>query len=104
MNKLNNKSITINNNQMRHFTFIFISILFSISLFGQNSEPTKKQTQDWIKSVIHTYGTGEMKFENNKIIYDDPYDPMGLHLKHEALIKDLGGVSISRGTKGYKLL
>jgi len=77
-------------------------MLISISVFGQNSEPSKEKTQDWIKSVVQTYGTGELKFEDDKIIYDDPYDPTGFHLKQEAIIKNLGGVMISGGTKGYK--
>lgn len=77
-------------------------MLISISVFGQNSEPSKEKTQDWIKSVVHTYGTGELKFEDDKIIYNDPYDPTGFHLKHKAIIKNLGGVKISGGTKGYK--
>ena len=85
---------------MKHLTFILM--LISISAFGQNSEPSKEKTQDWIKSVVHTYSTGELKFENGKMIWDDPFDPTGFHLKHEAIIKNLGGVTIGRGTKGYK--
>lgn len=79
-----------------------LTTLISLNVFSQNSEPTKQETKDWIKSVIHTYGTGELKFEDGKIIYDDPYDPTGFHLINQAEIKNLGGVKIGNGTKGHK--
>lgn len=86
---------------MKNLTLILL-ILTSFNLFGQETEPTLEETQKWIISVVHTYGTGELEFNNGKIIYDDPYDPTGFHIRHEAQINIFGGVKIGSGTKGYK--
>lgn len=85
---------------MKYLTLIFI--LISFNLYGQKPEVSKAETEQWIKSVVHTYGTGELKFQNGEISYEDPYNPVGLYTIGKATIKNLGGVKISGGTKGYK--
>lgn len=75
-------------------------VFFSILSFAQ----TKVETENWIKSFISTYSNGSINFQNGLLIHEDPWDPMGLHVKASVQIKDLAGVKISEGTKGHSAI
>ena len=83
---------------------ILMLLLCSLTVFAQKKkttnnktkEPNIEETQNWIKSVIQTYGTGELVFQNLNIIYDDPYGmaETNLQVKDETETKQLSGTKI----------
>ena len=57
---------------------------------NKNKEPSIEETQKWIKSVIDIYGTGNLKFENDKIYYYIPsYSEFKDIYNQEVLLKNL---------------
>ena len=82
---------------MKKISLVFI-LLFCTSFYYSQ---TKSETETWIKSFISTYSSGTINFQNGILTHEDPYDPMGLHVKASVAIKDLAGVEVSGGTKGH---
>lgn len=90
---------------MKLSKLIVILLFSSLSVFSQNKgntkkqakEPTIEETQKWIKSVVDIYGTGNLKFENEKIYYFIPSYPATNRIyNQEVLLKYLNQASSSR--------
>ena len=86
---------------IKKVTIVFV-ILFFNGLYSQtktkpsSKEPTIKETQDWIKSVIETYGYGKISFIGSDIIYNIPSYPQTYTLyKQKVSIKDLASAKKS---------
>ena len=82
---------------MKKIRLLFIFLMFSNFSYSQS----KAETETWIKSFISTYSNGTINFQNGILTHEDPYDPMGFHVKASVAIKDLAGVKVSGGTKGH---
>lgn len=82
---------------MKNKILIICALLLSNLSFSQ----TKKETEDWIKSFVSTYTNGNINFNNGILTYENPFDPIGFHIKGVVSIKELGGVKVSGGTIGH---
>lgn len=82
---------------MKRILPIIFMLICSI-IYGQNTEPTKQETEQWIISVVQTYG-GKVEFKDGKIICNNVFDPVFEHTRFEARLQDLGGVMASDFTK-----
>lgn len=91
---------------MKLSKLFFLLLLITSSVFSQNKQKTKKiakepsieETQKWIKSVIDIYGTGNLKFENEKIYYYIPSYPATNRIyNQEVFLRNLNQASSSKG-------
>lgn len=82
---------------MKKISILTFLILISNLTFSQ----TKSETESWIKSFISTYSNATITFQNGILTHENPFDPIGLHMKGSVSIKELSSVQISGGTKGH---
>lgn len=80
-----------------------IFMLVCSIIYGQNTEPTKQETEQWIISVVQTYG-GKVEFKDGKIICNNVFDPVFKHTRFEARLQDLGGVMASDFTEEIRAI
>lgn len=90
---------------MKLSKLFLLMLLITSSAFSQNKlknkkvtkEPSIEKTQKWIKSVIDIYGTGNLKFEDDKIFYYIPsYPETNRIYNQEVLLKNLNQAGSSR--------
>ena len=81
---------------MKKIKLLFIMLMFSNFISSQS----KTETETWIKSFISTYSNSTISFQNGILTHEDPYYPMGVHVKASVAIKDLAGVKFSERPDG----
>jgi hypothetical protein len=81
-------------------------ILFFNGSYSQNKsksskkEPTIKESQEWIKSVIENYGHGKISFEGTDILYDIPSYPATHTVYNQRVsLKDLSSAKKGTGSE-----
>ena len=84
---------------MKLFKFLVIFLLAILS--DDIKAQSEAETIDWIRSVIQTYGTGQLTFDDGVMTYDDPYDPSQFHTIHQADLGNMGGLKMGGATQGY---